>query len=64
MKRKDNFFKMKIFGIMMVLFGLTSIIYSILYSSSSSSFWTIYIGLTILVSGLSLLGINFIGYPF
>jgi hypothetical protein len=64
MKEKDKFFKMKVIGIVLTLSGFLSIIYGVLYSSGSSSFWTIYIGLTILVSGLSLLGINLIRYPF
>lgn len=64
MKGKNKFFKMKIIGLVIMMFGFLSVIYGIFYSSSSMSFWSIYIGLTMFVSGLSLLGINFIGYPF
>jgi hypothetical protein len=64
MKGKNKFFKMKIIGLVIMMFGFLSVIYGIFYSSSSMSFWSIYIGLTMFVSGLSLLGINFICYPF
>lgn len=56
--------KMKTFGLTLFTFGVMILIYSIFYGSSDMGFWSIYIGVLLLVSGLRFLGLNVGGYPF
>jgi len=49
--------KMKMFGLFLVLLGLVIIVYSII-SSTSMGFFSIYLGMLMLVTGLSILGFN------
>ncbi len=60
MKKK---FKMRLFGLLLVLLGGSLVIYSIV-TGSSMGFWSIYIGMILVATGLSLLGINVGSYPF
>jgi len=55
--------KMKLLGIFLVLTGSAVIVYS-LFSSSSTGFWGMYVGLLMVVSGLGFLGVNVGSYPF
>lgn len=56
--------KMRLFGLFLIIAGAGVLIYSVLFSSSTIAFWTIYIGLMLLIAGLGLLGFNVGGYPF
>lgn len=54
--------KMRLIGISMVTGGLSILIYSLIYGSNMG-FWSIYIGMMLVVMGLGFLGMN-VGYPF
>jgi hypothetical protein len=61
--RIDKKLKMKLIGASLFTVGLMTIIYSIFYGSSNMGFWSLYIGLLLIVTGLGFLGLN-IGSPF
>jgi len=50
--------KMKLVGITLVMFGLTVLVYGIAFYSGPSTFWSIYIGMSIVMMGLGLIGFN------
>ena len=54
--------RMKLIGIALVLLGLVIALYGI-FNSGSSTFWSIYIGMSIVVMGLGFVGFN-VGYGF
>jgi hypothetical protein len=58
----DKKLKMRLFGISLFTVGLVTIVYSIFFGSSNMGFWSLYIGLLLIVTGLGFLGLN-IGSP-
>ena len=58
----DKKIKMKAFGATLFAAGAGILVYSLLYGSNSG-FWSMYIGLMLIVSGLGFLGLNVGGYP-
>lgn len=59
MKKKT---KMRLLGILLVIFGVSITIYSILFTPGNISFWIMYAGLIMIMTGLGLLGLD-TGYP-
>jgi hypothetical protein len=55
--------KTKLIGVIMVLAGMSMVVYSILLYNGSATLWSIYIGMSIAIMGLGMLGFN-IGYGF
>lgn len=55
---------MKFLGLFLLMTGITIIFYSMLFGSSNSTFWPMYIGFTMVISGLGILGFNIGGHPF
>jgi len=55
--------KMKLFGLTLVILGMIILVYSILFGSSGMSFWTMYIGILMVATGLGFLGFNIGSYP-
>jgi uncharacterized membrane protein len=55
--------KMKLLGIGLVLVGLIISVYGVLFNSGPATFWSIYIGMSVVMMGLGLVGLN-IGYGF
>lgn len=55
--------KMKLLGIVLVLVGLIIAVYGILFNSGQTTFWSIYIGMSIAMMGLGLFGFN-VNYGF
>lgn len=52
---------MKLFGMLLVLAGLLISVYGLFFYSGPSTMWSIYIGMSVIMMGLGLLGYN-IGY--
>jgi len=55
--------KMKLLGIGLVFVGLIITVYGILFNSGPTTFWSIYIGMSVVMMGLGLVGFN-VGYGF
>jgi len=55
--------KMKMIGIGLVIVGLLIAVYGVLFNSGQTTFWSIYIGMSIAVMGLGFVGFN-VGYGF
>jgi len=56
--------KMRLLGFLLVTLGVLLLVYGIFFGSSNMSFWTIYIGLVMVATGLGFLGFRVGGYPF
>jgi len=56
--------KIKLIGLFLLTSGISIVVYSILFASSKSAFLPMYIGFTMVVTGLGMLGFNVSGYPF
>lgn len=56
--RIDKKIKMKAAGAALFIVGLAMVAYSLLYGSESMGFWSIYIGVMLVVAGLGFLGMN------
>lgn len=61
---KRNRIRMKLAGLSLVAIGVSCIVYSVAFGSGKAVFWPMYIGFTLLVAGLGMLGFNVNGYPF
>jgi len=54
---------MKLVGITLVMLGIAVLVYGLFFYSGPSTFWSIYIGMSVIMTGLGLIGFN-IGYGF
>jgi len=55
--------KMKTIGATLFFIGVVILVYSIIYGSSSMGFWSMYLGMILVVTGLGFLGMN-VGFPY
>jgi hypothetical protein len=62
-KLMDRNLKMRLLGMLMLAVGSVVVMYSILYGSNNVGFWSLYLGMLLITTGLGLLGLN-IGSPF
>lgn len=53
--------KMKLVGMTLVMLGIAVLVYGLFFYSGPSTFWSIYIGMSVIMTGLGLIGFN-IGY--
>ena len=56
--RIDKKIKMKTVGVTLFAAGFFMVAYSLLYGSEGMGFWSIYIGVMLIVAGLGFLGMN------
>ncbi len=54
----DERLKMRFIGVSLFTVGLVTVIYSVFYGSSNMGFWSIYIGILLIITGLGFLGLN------
>lgn len=58
-----DYLKIKALGVSLVAAGVFLVVYTLFWGGASGSFWMMYIGLMLVITGLGFLGINLSNYP-
>jgi hypothetical protein len=50
--------RMRLLGLALLVVGSLVIVYSVAFDSASSGFWSLYVGMLLVTTGLGFLGLN------